>query len=96
VKVRPIRITDEPIAEWSDDLEFSDDEFGKICVGGPMVTKDYFGLLCANALSKIRDGAATWHRIGDVCYRDAAEDYHWRTRRKRHPPTPRTQGVESV
>jgi acyl-CoA synthetase (AMP-forming)/AMP-acid ligase II len=46
-------------------------QFGEIAVAGPVVTKAYFGLPHADALSKIRDGDRLWHRIGDIGYCDA-------------------------
>jgi len=71
IDVRLIRITDDPIPEWSDDLVVAEGQFGEIIVAGPVVTKAYFGLPHAIALSKIRDGDRLWHRIGDIGYRDA-------------------------
>lgn len=53
VDVRIIRITEEPIAEWSDDLELPIQEIGEIVVRGPMVTRTYYGNPTANALAKI-------------------------------------------
>ncbi len=69
-EVRIIRITDDPIGAWSDDLLAPAEQVGEICVTGPAVTKEYFNLPRANANSKIKDGATTWHRIGDVGYFD--------------------------
>jgi acyl-CoA synthetase (AMP-forming)/AMP-acid ligase II len=73
IDVRLIRITDDPIPEWSDDLVVAEGQFGEIAIAGPAVTKAYFGLPHAIALSKIRDGDRLWHRIGDIGYRDAEE-----------------------
>ena len=70
IEVRMIRITDEPIPKWSDDLLAPDGEIGEIVVSGPVVTKEYLGLPEANALAKIRDGERVWHRMGDLGYRD--------------------------
>lgn len=67
---RVIRITDQPIDKWSDDLLVDDGEVGEIVVSGPPVTKEYFGKPQANRMSKIRDGDRLWHRIGDVGYFD--------------------------
>lgn len=65
--VRIIRISDEPIAAWSDDLELPIGEVGEIMVTGPMVTREYLNDDCANALHKVRDAEGrTWHRMGDV------------------------------
>ncbi len=83
IEIRLIRITDEPIAEWSEGLLVSDGEPGEIVVSGPVVTKEYFGLMDATALAKIRDGDRTWHRIGDVGYRDE-QGRIWFCGRKAH------------
>jgi acyl-CoA synthetase (AMP-forming)/AMP-acid ligase II len=66
VDLRIIRITDEPIAAWSDDLLAAPGEIGEIIARSPAVTRGYFRLPAADAVSKIRDGATVWHRIGDV------------------------------
>ncbi len=71
IDVRLIRITDDPIPEWTEDLVVAEGQPGEIVVAGPVVTKAYLGLPQANALSKIRDGDKVWHRIGDIGRRDA-------------------------
>jgi len=83
IEVRLITITDNPIAEWSDDLMVADGEKGEIVVAGPVVTKAYYGLPEATALAKIRDGDRLWHRIGDIGYRDTAGRI-WFCGRKSH------------
>jgi acyl-CoA synthetase (AMP-forming)/AMP-acid ligase II len=70
IDVRIIQITDEPIADWRDELELPDGEVGEIVVRGPVVTEAYFGDDRATELGKIRDGAHIWHRMGDVGWRD--------------------------
>ena len=70
VDLRIIKITDEAITEWSDELLVPDGEPGEIVVAGPVVTKKYFGLPDATALAKISDGRCVWHRMGDLGYRD--------------------------
>lgn len=68
VTVRIIRITDEPIPTWSDDLVLPDGQIGEIVVKGPVVTREYYRRPEATALAKIRsaDGQEVWHRMGDV------------------------------
>ncbi|MHC4090895.1 MAG: hypothetical protein ACYSVY_11585, partial [Planctomycetota bacterium] len=68
--LRIIRITDEVVPEWSDDLQVPDGEIGEMVVSGPVVTRQYYGLPQATALAKIRDASRIWHRMGDVGYRD--------------------------
>ena len=57
IEVRIIRINDEPIPAWSDDLEVSDGTIGEIVVAGPVVTREYFHRPEATALAKIADPA---------------------------------------
>ncbi len=66
VVVRLIRISDEPIAEWSDDLLVPMGTVGEITVSGPVVTHEYYGRVEATRLAKIRDGDRVVHRMGDV------------------------------
>jgi acyl-CoA synthetase (AMP-forming)/AMP-acid ligase II len=65
-----LRITDDPITEWTDDLIAPDGTVGEICVTGSSITREYFGLPRANALAKIVEGDTVWHRIGDLGYFD--------------------------
>jgi acyl-CoA synthetase (AMP-forming)/AMP-acid ligase II len=72
--VELIRISDEPIAEWSDDLAVPDGTIGEIVVQGPVVTREYFRRQDATRLAKIAatddpDGPVM-HRMGDLGYRD--------------------------
>ncbi len=83
IDLRMIRITDDPIENWSNDLTVPDGEFGEIVVSGPVVTKEYYGLPNATSLAKIADGDRIWHRIGDIGYRDA-EGRIWFCGRKAH------------
>lgn len=70
IEIRIIRITDAPIAEWSEQLVVPDGEVGEICVKGPVVTHTYANRPDATAAAKIRQGAQVWHRVGDLGYRD--------------------------
>ncbi|MFO0917266.1 MAG: fatty acid CoA ligase family protein [Planctomycetaceae bacterium] len=73
IEVKIIRISDVPIAEWSDELMLPTGEIGEICVYGPVVTQEYFRRPELTALAKIPDPARgrKWHRMGDVGYFDA-------------------------
>jgi acyl-CoA synthetase (AMP-forming)/AMP-acid ligase II len=55
MRVEIIKIQDEPIPTWSDDLIVQDGEVGEIVVQGPVVTRSYFQRNEANALAKIDD-----------------------------------------
>jgi acyl-CoA synthetase (AMP-forming)/AMP-acid ligase II len=73
VKLRMIRITDDPIETWTDDLLVADGEVGEIVVQGAIVTQAYHARPEANAMAKIRDsnGGGLMHRMGDVGRLDA-------------------------
>jgi acyl-CoA synthetase (AMP-forming)/AMP-acid ligase II len=79
-RVRIIRIGDEPIGQWRDDLQSPREQVGEIVVSGPVVTREYLtdGRTLAvgddgndaTRLAKISDGDDFWHRMGDVGYFD--------------------------
>jgi olefin beta-lactone synthetase len=83
VSVRIIRISDEPIAQWSDDLEVEDGEIGEIVVSGEVVTQRYFQRPREDALSKIHDDGQIWHRMGDLAWLDSKSRI-WFCGRKGH------------
>ncbi len=68
--VRVIRISDERIDTWSDDLVLPSNEVGEIVVSGPVVTGGYYNRPQADELGKILDGDSVWHRMGDLGYFD--------------------------
>lgn len=70
--VRVIRISDEPVDTWSEELVLPTGEIGEIVVNGPQVTQEYFRRSDLTALSKIPDPTRgrRWHRMGDVGYFD--------------------------
>jgi acyl-CoA synthetase (AMP-forming)/AMP-acid ligase II len=69
--VKVIRITDDPIPVWNDDLVLPAGEIGEIVVQGPHVTGAYYNRPEATALSKILDSIRRfYHRMGDVGYFD--------------------------
>lgn len=72
VDVRIIRISDDPIPQWTEDLEVADGTVGEVAVSGPIVTREYFRRPEATALAKICDPArgTFFHRMGDLGYRD--------------------------
>jgi acyl-CoA synthetase (AMP-forming)/AMP-acid ligase II len=84
VRVEIIRISDEPIAEWSDALRVEGEAIGELVVSGANVTRSYFGRDAATRLAKIRGPAGeTMHRMGDLGWRDA-EGRIWFCGRKSH------------
>ncbi|MDA2935018.1 fatty acid CoA ligase family protein [Acidobacteria bacterium AH-259-D05] len=71
VRLAVIRITDEPIHLWSEDLTVPPNEIGELVVWGPNVSREYFGRPEANRLAKIVGrGGEIRHRMGDVGYVD--------------------------
>jgi olefin beta-lactone synthetase len=82
--VRIIRIDDDPIDRWSDELLADPGQVGEITVAGPTATDAYFGRDQETRLAKITEtlqepddatgaGASTRivHRMGDLGYFDA-------------------------
>ncbi|MFT3763715.1 MAG: fatty acid CoA ligase family protein [Pseudoxanthomonas sp.] len=74
-EVRLIAIGDEPIAEWSDDLQVRSGQVGEITVAGPSTTDSYFNRDAATRAAKIRErladgGERVVHRMGDLGWFD--------------------------
>ena len=71
IGLRIIRTSDEPIAQWSDDLEVKQGEIGEITVRGPQVTRSYFNRDVSTKLAKITaENNTFFHRMGDLGYLD--------------------------
>jgi acyl-CoA synthetase (AMP-forming)/AMP-acid ligase II len=89
---RVIRVSDAPIASWSDDLELPAGEIGEIAVRAAHASRSYFNLPEATALAKIQDaaGGGFYHRMGDVGYFDASGRL-WFCGRKAHRVVSRGQ-----
>jgi acyl-CoA synthetase (AMP-forming)/AMP-acid ligase II len=68
--IRVIRISDDPIPTWSDDLLAPDGDIGELTARGDVVTRHYFERPEADAQHKIVDGETFWHRMGDLGWRD--------------------------
>lgn len=86
LEVRIIKISDDPIDQWSDDLVLEDGEIGEITVKGNLVTRRYFERPKADALAKIKDRDSFWHRMGDVGWKDS-KGRIWFCGRKSHRVT---------
>ncbi|MGE3807422.1 MAG: fatty acid CoA ligase family protein [Gemmataceae bacterium] len=68
-----IRISDEPIPAWSDELLVPQGEIGEIVVRGPVVSPEYYRRPEMTALHKIAaDDGVIYHRTGDAGYFDEA------------------------
>lgn len=70
VTVEIVRITDEPLPEWSDELRVPQGEVGEIAVFGPVASPEYKDRPDANAVSKVLRDGAIGHRMGDLGYLD--------------------------
>ncbi len=83
VEVAIIRITDDYISCWSEDLKVPPGVTGEIVVKGKNVTNGYYNRDGATRLAKIPDGPAVRHRMGDIGYFDT-EGTLWFCGRKTH------------
>lgn len=83
IDVKIIKITDDPVNEWSDEIVAEDGEAGEITVEGDLVTRQYFENPEADALSKIKDGGEIRHRMGDLGRKDE-KGRIWFLGRKNH------------
>ncbi len=83
VEVQVISITDDPIAEWSDDLVVDAGTIGEFVIKGPQVTQSYYNRPSATKGAKILDGDRARHRMGDLGYVDE-EGRLWFCGRKSH------------
>jgi acyl-CoA synthetase (AMP-forming)/AMP-acid ligase II len=81
-----IRISDEPITEWSDSLVLPTGEIGEICVRGEVVTTEYKNAPGHTAAAKILREKDVCHRMGDVGYLDESGRL-WFCGRKAHRVT---------
>ncbi|MCA0393005.1 MAG: AMP-binding protein [Proteobacteria bacterium] len=86
--VRVIRISDDAITAWSDDLRVAPGIVGEITVAGPSATDAYFNRDAQTRLAKIRErlpdgGERIVHRMGDVGWFDEAGRL-WFCGRKSH------------
>lgn len=84
LRVEIIRVTEEPLARWSEDLALPWGRIGEIAVKGEIVTPRYFGREAATTLAKIPDPAGgIWHRMGDLGWMDV-QGRIWFCGRKSH------------
>lgn len=70
--VRIMKISDEPVVEWSDDFLMPSGQIGEIVVQGPVVTASYYNRSTSTALAKMHEpsSGAVLHRMGDLGYAD--------------------------
>ena len=72
IQLEIIKISDNEISLWQDDLKVPTGEIGEIVVKGPQVTCRYYNRSESTRLAKIpvADGHEFFHRMGDLGYRD--------------------------
>ena len=70
IDIQIIKISDDPIDTWSNDLVVSRGEIGEITVKGALVSRMYFENPAANAQAKIKEGNQIRHRMGDLGWMD--------------------------
>ncbi|GLS91520.1 peptide synthase [Psychromonas marina] len=78
-----IKISEEPIENWSEELTIPAYEIGEIVVKGPQVSQQYYARDNATVDSKIADGEQSRHRMGDLGYLDE-HGRLWMCGRKAH------------
>lgn len=83
VELEVMRITDEPVERWSEELRVAPGEPGELVVRGPVVTRGYKFQEDPTRAAKLDAGPAVRHRIGDVVRVDA-EGRLWFQGRKSH------------
>ena len=83
VRWRVIEIEDEPIENIDQTSELARGKIGELMVSGPMVTREYVVRSDQNAVHKVADGDAVWHRMGDIGYLDERNRF-WFCGRKAH------------
>lgn len=96
VDVRLIKITDDPIETWSEDLVVEQGDIGEITVKGAHVTQSYYNRPRDNALAKIGDSDGMfWHRMGDLAWLDNHGRF-WFCGRKSHRVVMKDQTLYTV
>ncbi len=85
LEVRIIKISDDPIPVWRDELAQPIGAWGEIVVKGPVVTREYYKNPEGTALAKIQDehDGTFYHRMGDIGYFDETGRL-WMCGRKSH------------
>ncbi len=83
IDIKVIKISDDIISSYRDEMDLKPFEIGEIIVRGDVVTKAYENNQKETEISKISDGQSFWHRMGDLGYLDD-EGRLWFCGRKAH------------
>ena len=70
IKVKLIKISDDAITDFNNDLLIDKEEVGEIVVSGDLVTKRYFNDEKENEIAKFNYDGEIWHRMGDLAWLD--------------------------
>ncbi len=89
VRWKVIRSTEHPLTTLDQVEELPPGQIGEIIVSGPVVTRSYVTRREFNERSKISEGDAVWHRIGDVGYFDERQRFWYCGRAAHVVTTPR-------
>jgi olefin beta-lactone synthetase len=95
IDIRIIKISDDPIDIWTEDLMVSRGEIGEITVQGALVSRMYFENPAADALAKIKEGSEIRHRMGDLGWLDE-KGRLWFCGRKSHRVITATQTLFTI
>ena len=86
-----VRISDDELPPFSQELLVAEGEVGEVCVRGRVATEGYLHDALATRRAKIQDPTGAWHRMGDLGKLDA-EGRLWLQGRKSH----RIQSAEGL
>ncbi len=95
IDVKLIRVSDEPIPTWSDDLTVAEGNIGEITASGDLVTRQYFENEPADRMAKIRTPEGFRHRMGDLGWKDS-KGRIWFCGRKNHRVTTAKETLYSI
>ena len=72
IELEIIKISDEAIETWNENLKAAPGEIGEIAVKGDQATRSYYNRPDSTRLAKISDPGSKgfYHRMGDLGYRD--------------------------
>ena len=83
IDIKIIKITEQKITNWKEELTVEPFVIGEIVVKGPQVSRFYYNRKEATELAKIKDGNNIRHRMGDLGYLDDRGKL-WMCGRKAH------------
>jgi acyl-CoA synthetase (AMP-forming)/AMP-acid ligase II len=72
IQVAIIQSSEQPLKSVEDCVQLAPGEIGEVVVRGAGVSPEYLHRPDANRVGKIQDGAAFWHRMGDLGYVNSA------------------------